>query len=148
MNTPRTDSQAVPTPTPTRTRLRVLVVDDDSDTQLIIAKVLEHAGCDAQIVADGLSALAAIRRERPDVVILDFAMPMLSGPDVLAALKADRQTSDIPIIACTAAVAATADVPALIEQGFTEVLLKPVEPAAVMHAIERACRGAQRVRTR
>jgi CheY-like chemotaxis protein len=126
----------------------VLVVDDDADTQMIIAKVLEQAGCDAQIVADGLSALAAIRRDRPDVVILDFAMPVLSGPDVLAALKADRQTSEIPIIACTAAVAATADVPALIEQGFTEVLLKPVQPAQVRHAIERACNREQRVHTR
>ena len=127
----RTDSQ----------RLRVLVVDDDPDTQLIIAKVLDHAGCETCVVADGLAALAAIRRDRPDAVILDFAMPMLSGPDVLAALKADRETRDIPIIACTAAVAATADVPELLDRGFTEVLLKPVEPAAVMQAIERACKA-------
>jgi len=132
MNPIRRDSQRSP--------VRVLVVDDDPDTLLIISKVLEHAGCHAQVAEDGLSALAAIRGQRPDVVILDFAMPMLSGPDVLAALKADRETSDIPIIACTAAVAGAADVPALLDQGFTEVLLKPVDPSAVMLAIERACK--------
>jgi CheY-like chemotaxis protein len=118
----------------------VLVVDDDPDTQQIIAKVLDHAGCEAQVVSDGLAALAAIRSHKPDVVILDFAMPMLSGPDVLAALKAERETSDIPIIGCTAAVATAADVPALIEQGFIEVLLKPVDPGAMMRAVDRACR--------
>ena len=140
MTAPRTDSP--------RPRLRVLVVDDDQDTQLIIAKVLDHAGCEAQVVADGLSALAAIRTQKPDVVILDFAMPMLSGPDVLAALKAERETSDIPIIGCTAAVAAPAEVPALLEQGFADVLLKPVEPGAMMRAIERACGASQAGRHR
>jgi CheY-like chemotaxis protein len=128
---------------PQRARVRVLVVDDDPDTQLIISKVLEHAGCDAEVAADGLSALAAIRRQRPHAVILDFAMPMLSGPDVLAALKADRETRDIPIIACTAAVAAPADVPALLELGFTEVLLKPVEPEMLRAAVGRVCKLAQ-----
>jgi|SRR5689334_19460137 len=135
----RTDSQ--------RSRIRVLVVDDDPDTQMIIAKVLDHAGCEAQVVSDGLAALAAIRSQKPDVVILDFAMPMLSGPDVLAALKAERETRDIPIIGCTAAVAVTADVPALLEQGFIEVLLKPVEPAAMLRAIERACANRHLTKT-
>ena len=124
-------------------RLRVLVVDDDPDTQRIICKVLDHGGCEAQVAADGLSALAAIRHQRPDVVILDFAMPLLSGPDVLAALRADQETSDIPVIACTAAVAAAADVPAFLDQGFREVLLKPVEPRTVMQAVERAVRSGQ-----
>jgi len=118
-------------------RGRVLVVDDDPDTQVIIPTCLEHAGYEAQVAADGLSALAAIHRQRPDVVILDFAMPQLSGPDVLAALKADRATSDIPVIACTAD-AATADVPLLLQHGFAEVLLKPVDPSAVTRAVERA----------
>jgi CheY-like chemotaxis protein len=121
----------------------VLVVDDQRFA-LIISKVLEHAGYEAQAAVDGLSALASIRHQRPDVVILDFAMPMLSGPDVLAALKADPETSDIPIIACTAAVAGQADVPALLDLGFTEVLLKPVEPGAVMHAVEGARKLARK----
>ena len=125
-----------------RSRIQVLVVDDDPDTQLIICKVLEHAGCDAQVAVDGLSAPAAIRSQRPDTVILDFAMPLLSGPDVLAALKADPETRDIPIIACTAVVAGPSDVPALLDLGFTEVLLKPVEPEMIRGAVERACKVA------
>jgi CheY-like chemotaxis protein len=127
---------------PQEPRGRVLVVDDDPDTLFIIPTCLEQAGYEAQVAADGLSALAAIRRQRPDVVILDLAMPLLSGPDVLAALKADRDTSDIPVIACTA-LAGTADVPALLEQGFSEVLLKPVDISTVKRAVEQACsRGA------
>jgi CheY-like chemotaxis protein len=102
----------------------------------ISSAALEYAGYEVQVAGDGLAALAAIRQERPDVVILDFAMPLLSGPDVLTALKADRETSDIPVIACTA-VAGLADVPAIRGQGFNDVLLKPVEPTAVVQAVER-----------
>ena len=133
---------ATPTGLP-KHRLRVLIVDDDPDSQLIISKVLENAGCEAQVAADGLTALAAIRAQRPDAVILDFAIPLLSGPDVLTALKADPETSDIPIIACSADIVGMADVPALLDQGFTEVLVKPVASATVMRAVESACNVGQ-----
>ena len=119
-----------------QSRARVLVVDDDPDTLIIIPTALEHAGYEVQVAADGIAALVAIRHEKPDVVILDFAMPLLSGPDVLAALKADRETSAIPVIACTA-IAGLADVPALREQGFADVLLKPVDPTSVISAVRR-----------
>ena len=117
-------------------RGRVLIVDDDPDMLVIASAALEHAGYEVQVAADGLAALAAIRREKPDVVILDFAMPLLSGPDVLTALKTQSDTSAIPVIACTA-TAGLSDVPAIRSQGFDEVLLKPVEPAAVIRAVER-----------
>lgn len=130
MNTERPASQ--------RTRRRVLVVDDDADMVCITTAALEYAGYEVQVATDGLAALAAIRRDRPHAVILDLAMPLLSGPDVLAALKADQETSAIPVIACTA-IAGIADVATLKEHGFDEVLLKPVEPRAVIRAVELLC---------
>jgi CheY-like chemotaxis protein len=122
----------------------VLVVDDDPDTLVISTAALEHAGYEVHVAADGLAALAAIRHKKPDVVILDVAMPLLSGPDVLAALKADRETSTIPVIACTA-IAGYSDAPGLREQGFDDVLLKPVDPITVIRAVERMCEGTKRL---
>jgi len=125
-----------------RTRGRILVVDDDPDTQFIVPAALTHAGYEALVARDGLAALAVIRSDRPDVIILDFAMPELSGPDVLRALKNRPETREIPVIACTA-VAGPSDVPTLLGQGFTEVLLKPVDPTVILDAVERAQHHAE-----
>jgi CheY-like chemotaxis protein len=120
---------------------RILVVDDDPDTQIIIPAALTHAGYELRVAEDGLAALAAIRSEIPDIIILDFAMPNLSGPDLLRVLKSHGETRNIPVIACTA-VAGLSDVPELLDQGFAEVLLKPVDPAVVVRAVERVQRQA------
>jgi len=120
-----------------RTRI-VLLVDDDQDTQFIFQAALEYAGYTVRIAADGAIAMTALERERPDVIVLDFAMPELSGPEVLARLKADPTTNGIPVIACTA-VPGFADLPRLRELGYAAVLLKPVDPTAVIAAVNQAC---------
>ena len=114
----------------------VLVVDDDPDALFILPAALEHGGYEVCLAVDGETAIAAVKRERPDVVILDFAMPRLSGPEVLALLKADPATSSIPVIACTA-VPVPGDVPLLRLAGYADVLLKPVDPSAMVAAVER-----------
>ena len=116
----------------------VLVVDDDADAQFIYPVALEHAGYDVRLAVNGAEALEAIAGEPPNVVVLDFAMPKLSGPDVFARLRADPATRKIPVIACTA-VAVEADVAGLRAQGYADVLLKPVDPAVLVAAVERAC---------
>ena len=123
---------------------RVLVVDDDPDTQFILPAALTFAGYPTRVAANGIAALDFIDEELPDVIILDLAMPLLNGSDVLAMLKAREETRDIPIIACTAAVSSW-DVPRLLKDGFGEVLLKPVDPRAVLSAVERllAARGSR-----
>jgi|SRR5438105_4085590 len=120
---------------PTR-RCLVLVVDDDPDTRFIFPAALEHAGYEARVEADGAAALAAIRSDPPDIVVLDLAMPRLSGLEVLARMKEDPRTRAIPVIACTA-VATQADVPDLRSHGFSDILLKPVDPSAVIASVAR-----------
>src|SRR5436190_23215991 len=71
----RTETEAVES----RRRGHVLIVDDDPDTQFIFLAALEYAGYRVRIEADGVGALVAIRQEVPDIVILDLAMPLLSG---------------------------------------------------------------------
>jgi len=87
---------------------RVLIVDDTPDTRRLMRRVLERARF-AVIEADtGETGLAAIRRERPDVVVLDLRLPGMSGFDVARAVRADPD----PAVAATSILACSASVQA------------------------------------
>src|SRR5215212_3867067 len=77
----------------------ILVVDDERKIADLARDYLEHAGFAVRIAADGDSALAAIRRDRPDLVVLDLGLPGLDGLDVTRAI---RRESGLPVIMLTA----------------------------------------------
>ena len=74
----------------------VLVIDDDPDVREFVAATLSDLGYSVSEAADGASGIAAFRQQRPDVVILDFLMPGVSGADVARAVRA--QEPDQPIL--------------------------------------------------
>src|SRR6185503_7999352 len=76
----------------------ILVVDDDPSIRSLLRQELESQRYRVREAADGEEALAAVRAERPDLIILDVMMPGLNGFDVAAVLKNDPQTLRIPII--------------------------------------------------
>ncbi|HEX4927336.1 MAG TPA: response regulator [Burkholderiales bacterium] len=81
---------------------RVLVIDDDRYIRDLVSLHLTNRGYDVAVAEDavvgGRLALAA----RPQLIIVDVHMPYLDGPDFVAALKSDPQTSDIPVVFLTA----------------------------------------------
>ncbi len=77
---------------------RVLVIEDDRQSVDLLTVYLESAGFEVSTAHDGPSGLAAIRRERPVAVILDVRLPRMDGWDVLRAIKADPETSSIPVV--------------------------------------------------
>jgi signal transduction histidine kinase/ActR/RegA family two-component response regulator len=86
-----------------RTAPRVLVVDDEPDAREIIRLCLMHAGFDVVEAEDGEQALAAARRLRPQAITLDILMPGREGWQVLAALRENPTTRDIPVIVVSVA---------------------------------------------
>jgi PAS domain S-box-containing protein len=95
----RLREQLVATPTQDHVQQKnILVVDDDPSIRILLHQELETQGYRVREAADGEEALNAVRRERPDLIILDVMMPGLSGFDVAAVLKNDPQTLSIPII--------------------------------------------------
>ena len=76
----------------------ILVVDDDDSIRSLLQQELSDAGYLVEEAKDGKMALESIRKNRPDLIILDVMMPEINGFDVAAILKNDPQTMDIPII--------------------------------------------------
>ena len=82
--------------------IRVLVADDDADIRFILRANLEAEGMAVDEASDGAQALALAAGLRPDVLILDVMMPERDGLDVLAALRADPDTADMPVLVLSA----------------------------------------------
>jgi CheY-like chemotaxis protein len=79
--------------------LTILVVDDSVHLQIAYKKVLSSSGYRVQLAGDGEEGLRLALSTRPDVILLDMMLPKLGGVEVLRALKANRATARIPVIA-------------------------------------------------
>jgi DNA-binding response OmpR family regulator len=80
----------------------LVVADDDSDILRLLERRLSRRGYTVVTAANGRAALDAVRRTRPDAVVLDRLMPVMSGEEVCAALKADERTAAIPVVLLSA----------------------------------------------
>lgn len=87
----------------TTARPVVLLVDDDADIRTVTRAALLRAGFAVEPVGSGEEALVAVRRSRPDVVLLDWMMPGLDGLDTYRRLRTDPATAKIPVVFLTAA---------------------------------------------
>jgi CheY-like chemotaxis protein len=81
---------------------RLLVVDDDPHVVDLVRQSLEDEAYQIDAAADGLAALDAIEKRRPDVILLDLLMPRMDGFEVVASLQQDPERRDIPVIVLTA----------------------------------------------
>jgi len=80
----------------------VLVVDDDEDARTIYQQYLRHKGCRVVTARDGVSAVEKAQRHRPNVIVMDLAMPLMDGWEATARLKRAPLTRGIPVIVLTA----------------------------------------------
>ena len=117
----------------------ILVVDDEPTIRVLIRATLE--GTDHRIVdaGDGEHGLAIARRERPDLVLLDVALPRMNGLEVCARLKRDPATAAIPVLLLTGLVQGS-ERRAAAEVGADGLIAKPFSPAALVAQIEETLR--------
>lgn len=110
--------------------LSILYVDDEPDIRLIVEMALSlRPGLSVRTAGSGEEALDMLidQRWRPDLVMVDVMMPGLTGPEVLAALRAEPDTETLPVIFVTAR-ARPQDVAAYVAQGARGVITKPFDP--------------------
>ena len=77
---------------------KVFIVEDDEFLRSLNAKKLGDEGYEVAVAADGQVALDNIPKEKPDLIFLDLLLPVVNGFDVLAKIKADPATKDIPVV--------------------------------------------------
>ncbi len=105
---------------------RVLIVDDSEGTADVLVRHMRLEGYDAQAITNPLEALAAIKADPPDVVLLDVMMPDLNGLDLLKELRAYPPTAELPVILLTA-LGETHDMVRGFDLGANDYLVKPPE---------------------
>jgi CheY-like chemotaxis protein len=76
----------------------VLIVDDEFGIAELLDAVLSDDGHTVVTAANGRQGLARVAASRPDLIFLDFMMPVMDGPAMLAALRADPETRGIPVV--------------------------------------------------
>lgn len=110
---------------------RVMCVEDDADIRLILEFSLATlAGYDLCLCASGHEALAQAPAFRPQLVLLDVMMPGLSGPQTLAALRAQPAMAGVPVVFVTAK-AMPDEVEDLLQHGATGIIVKPFDPVSL-----------------
>lgn len=127
------------------TREKVLIVDDDLDLRGLVAVALREEGYQLLSAGNGRDALEIIRRDRPDLVLLDWEMDEMDGPSVCRAIRADsdRGLAAVPVVMLTARTAQR-DTQQGFEAGANDFLTKPFTPA---HVRTRVREWLQRGRT-
>jgi CheY-like chemotaxis protein len=122
-----------------RLRPVVLVVDDDLDARLIYRHYLTVMGCHVYTARDGHIGVEMAKRRKPDVIVMDLAMPRLNGWAAAAELRQSEITRKIPIIVVTAVPTSRSDAHAAGCEGF---LAKPCLPEMLWSEI-RLLLGSQ-----
>lgn len=120
----------------------ILLADDDEDVRNVIRMRLQNLPFSLLEVADGQAALAKAKRERPDLVILDWNMPGMTGIEVMAALQQDPVTAHIPVIMMTGKDDHV-DQARGIRLGAIAYLVKPFSPQELLQKVQAAL-GEQR----
>ena len=122
-------------------KTRVLVVDDEEDFQNILRQVLEPAGFSVSCAGDGVRGLEAMRREKPDLMILDVNMPELDGYAVCREARADPEFLDLPILMLTIR-RQDAEITKGLELGADDYLSKPFKPDELLARVRSLLRRA------
>ncbi|MDA0264415.1 MAG: response regulator transcription factor [Chloroflexi bacterium] len=115
---------------------KILVIEDDEDIRTVVATRLTKAGYDTTIASDGKDGLRHFYGDRPDLVVLDIAMPVMDGWQVLERL---REVSDVPVLILTAAMQERDKLRGL-RSGADDYITKPFSGEELLARVEVALR--------
>jgi PAS domain S-box-containing protein len=118
---------------------RILIVDDERNNQQLLEVILAAEGFLLEIAASGEQALAMVAKQAPDLILLDVMMPGMDGYQVVARVKGDPATKNIPIIIVTAMGDRTARMRGL-SAGAEDFLTKPVDRAELCMRVRNLLR--------
>lgn len=115
---------------------KVIVIDDEPFILMMIEDKLRRAGIQVITLRESVNAISVIKKERPDLIILDWMMPELSGIDLCKMIKADIELKNIPIFMLTAK-GQDADKQLGLESGAILYITKPFSPKALLEMVKK-----------
>ncbi len=119
-----------------RPRRRVLLADDEAEVRSEVAARLSRAGYDVDLARDGAQALERLLERQPDVLVLDEALPVMDGLDVLRVVKANGATTRVPVILLSSVMGKSHHAFAL-AAGAVAVIARPLDLDALLAAVDR-----------
>lgn len=119
---------------------KILVVDDNRDSRELVVKVLKNKGYEMIEATDGEEALEKAVAERPDLILMDIAIPKIDGYEVTRRLKSKEEFKDIPIVALTAH-AMRGDREKALEAGCEGYISKPINVRELPEQISSYLKG-------
>jgi len=120
---------------------KVLVVDDEPDLLKLLAFLLRHEGYEVISARDGMGALEAAQRERPDLILLDVVLPDMDGREVCRRLRNSPATAGTPIWMVSARTQ-NADIEQSLQAGADKHVAKPFKPRDITASIRKTFSGA------
>ena len=123
---------------------RILVAEDDPDIGNLLDHYLKKAGFLPTVVTTGRDVMPQIKREAPDLLVLDLMLPGLDGLEICRAIRADANAASIPIIMLTAKAEESDRIVGL-ELGADDYITKPFSPNEVVARVRALLRRAHRV---
>jgi two-component system, cell cycle response regulator DivK len=115
---------------------KILLVEDNEFNRKIVRDLLARQPYDLLEAHDGEAGVAAARRDKPDVIVMDVQLPKLSGLDATRAIRAEPETATIPIIVVTS-FALSGDDKKAMDAGASAYLAKPYSPRQLLDTIRR-----------
>lgn len=116
-------------------RTKIIIVDDDVLIRETLRLALDHAGYFVIAVGEPGRALATVRAEKPDLVIMDLYMPGFDGRELIRSMKSDPDIAATPVVLFTGS-SEPIDVVSGLESGALEYLAKPIDGEVLISKIE------------
>ncbi len=118
---------------------KILIVDDDAASRRLLEVRLRELECKVEMASDGEEGLEKVESFQPDVILLDYMMPRMTGLEVLKRLKADERYKGVPVILLTARGSQEDKVTGL-DAGADDYVVKPFEPFELLARVRSMLR--------
>ncbi|MBL8013925.1 MAG: response regulator [Candidatus Omnitrophica bacterium] len=118
-----------------RKKVKIVIIDDLGTNRTFFQRVLEKRGYTIFTAISGEDGVPLVQKEKPHLVLLDFVMPGMKGPEVCKMIKMNQTTKDVPVLFLTSVDAPT-DIIACYEQGAENFLTKPIQAGELVKHVE------------
>ena len=123
-------------PTPDNKHIKILVVEDNEVDMKVACAAIDRGGYSAIKAYDGKTGLEMVQSRLPDLIILDYNLPDIQGPEICKILKGDNATRHIPVLFVTS-MDSPGSVIDCYEKGGENYLYKPIKPKFLLKQIEQ-----------